>query len=328
MASSVSAHLSRTDGAREDSAWALLLLTALITLGFQIAMPFQLTLRGLVQPLAFILLLGGLSAIYRRWRPNERIFAMLTALQQMALFSAVGVILSYMVAARGGAYWDASFAAWDRTLGFDWVGWLGWLDAHPRVALTLTLAYRSLIAQMVAIIVLLGLGGSLAALRIVVLAAMIAGLTTILLSGLAPGLTTYAHFGLSPADYPHLHPAAPFSHVADLTALRAGTLRILAVDQLQGIITFPSYHGALAVVFGWGFWRMRIAWLRWPGMLLASMTLAATPVDGGHYFVDVIAGVLIATASLWIARRTVHLRMWPNRASRRTLTLPMRTARG
>jgi hypothetical protein len=306
----------------------MVLLTALITLGFEIAMPFQLTLRGMVQPLAFVLLLGGLSAFYRRCRPNERISAMLTAMQQVALFSAVGVVLSYMVAARAGPFWDASFAAWDRALGLDWLGWLGWLDAHPLVALSLKLAYISLIPQMVAIIVLLGLTGSFAALRITVLAAMIAGLTTILLSGLAPGLTTYAHFGLSPGDYPHLTPAAPFSHVADLTALRAGTLRILVVDQLQGIITFPSYHGALAVVFGWGFSRAPFAWLRWPGMLLAGMTLAATPVDGGHYFVDVMAGALIAAASLWIASRSVHLRLWTVGPSGRGATLRVRVARG
>ena len=50
---------------------------------------------------------------------------------------------------------------------------------------------------------------------------------------------------------------------------------------MQGIITFPSYHAGLSLVTLWGFWASRMAWLRWPGMLLAALTIVATPVDGG-----------------------------------------------
>jgi membrane-associated phospholipid phosphatase len=31
--------------------------------------------------------------------------------------------------------------------------------------------------------------------------------------------------------------------------------------------------------------------------------LAATPIDGGHYFIDLIAGIAVALASVWVARR-------------------------
>jgi membrane-associated phospholipid phosphatase len=31
--------------------------------------------------------------------------------------------------------------------------------------------------------------------------------------------------------------------------------------------------------------------------------LASTPIDGGHYFIDLIAGIAVALASIWVACR-------------------------
>ena len=94
--------------------------------------------------------------------------------------------------------------------------------------------------------------------------------------------------------------------MADLKALRDGTFAELRLSSMQGIITFPSYHAGLSLVSLWGFWASRMAWLRWPGMTLAALTIAATPVDGGHYLVDVLAGVAIAAVSVAAAVRAVR----------------------
>ncbi|MEI7609953.1 MAG: phosphatase PAP2 family protein, partial [Rhodospirillaceae bacterium] len=58
-----------------------------------------------------------------------------------------------------------------------------------------------------------------------------------------------------------------------------------------GIVTFPSFHSALAVLLVWaarGLGRMII-----PVAALNAVVLAVTPIYGGHYFVDVIAGITI-----------------------------------
>ena len=69
---------------------------------------------------------------------------------------------------------------------------------------------------------------------------------------------------------------------------------------MEGIITFPSYHAALAIVLGWALWQ--VAWLRWPGVVVNGLVVAATPIDGGHYFVDVFAGAVIAALAIAAAR--------------------------
>ncbi|WP_298399333.1 phosphatase PAP2 family protein [Sphingobium sp.] len=293
----------------DDAAWLLLGLTGLFILPLQMIDPFVWSIPGLIAPCGFALLLGALALFYSRHRPDPKIFAMVTALQLMMLFSAAGASLSYMIAARAGPLWDAQLSGWDRAMGLDWMHWMHWVNDHPLFATLFNLAYRTLIPQMIALIVVLGLCDRLAALRIAIQAAMIAGLTIILLSGLMPAVAAYAHYGLHPADYPNLHPAAAFVHMSDISGLRSGALRLLALNHMEGIITFPSYHGALAVIFCWGFSRATVAVARYTGITVALLTLIATPVDGGHYFSDVIAGAMIAAVSLWIGHRTIHLKV-------------------
>ena len=78
-------------------------------------------------------------------------------------------------------------------------------------------------------------------------------------------------------------------------------LRHLELLGLGGIVTFPSFHAASAVLFGWALWAVR--WLRPLALLINGAMLAATPLNGGHYFIDLIAGVAIAVLAIVAARR-------------------------
>jgi membrane-associated phospholipid phosphatase len=63
--------------------------------------------------------------------------------------------------------------------------------------------------------------------------------------------------------------------------------------------------------------------LRWLGGGWAVLTIASTPAGGGHYLVDVIAGIALALAALALARRAIF---W-NAAAALRLDAPRR-ARG
>ena len=58
------------------------------------------------------------------------------------------------------------------------------------------------------------------------------------------------------------------------------------------MITFPSLHAALALVFILAFAPVPL--LRWIGAAVNILMIAATPVDGGHYVIDVLAGLALA----------------------------------
>ena len=292
----------------DDAAWLAVASLVLPICALQLYDPFRLHWNSLLLPGAFIAVLAAAAFVYRHQRPDEKIVAMVVALQQLVLFTCLGILLSYMVAARGGAYWDARFQQWDAALGLDWRAYLDLVNAHPLLGRVYNLAYASLMPQMIAVILALGLSGRLLALRMVVLGAILSGTATILISGLTPGMANYIQLGLGPQDYPNLDPVAPFLHVSDLAAVREGTLRAVSLESMQGIITFPSYHAALATVFAWGFLRSP-AWVRWPGLALAALTMLATPIDGGHYFVDVFAGMALGALGLAIAPWLVRVEM-------------------
>ncbi len=267
--------------------------------------------------------LGAAAIFYARVRINPKLSASCVCLVQALLFSTAGSILSYLLARSGGVLWDATFLQWDRALGLDWIGYVRFVDAHAWTALAFRFAYASLIPQIVVVILALGFSGRLDQLRAFVFAAIASGLIAILLSPLFPALGNYAHLGLAASDFQRVWPWANLADVRDVLALRSGQLASIDVGRMQGIIVFPSYHACLAVLTLWAFWKSGIAALRWIGAAVALTTLAATPVDGGHYFVDVIAGIAIALASIAAATRVVFvkvrmpaLRALPSRRSR------------
>ncbi len=99
----------------------------------------------------------------------------------------------------------------------------------------------------------------------------------------------------------NLDAQAYLDQVRDLAPVRDGVLRHLDLFGLAGIVTFPSFHAASALLYGWALWPVR--WIR-PFAVFANVAmLAATPIAGGHYFVDLLAGLAVALAAIVVARR-------------------------
>ncbi|MDQ3144520.1 MAG: phosphatase PAP2 family protein [Pseudomonadota bacterium] len=288
------------------SSWAAIALLAVAVALLEWSTPLPIAADSLAGIVAACGTLGGVTWFYRKVRPNEQFATMCTALMQVLLFSALGAILSYLVARDDGPLWDDTFARWDRALGLDWLAFVRWIDARPWTVLPLRLAYASLIPQIILIVVALGFTAKLAELRAVMFASILCGMIVICVSGMVPAISNFAYLGLTSADFRHIDPWAGMVHMPDITALREGTMQVIRLGEMQGIITFPSYHAGLSAVTLWGFWLTRIGWIRCPGMLLAAATIVATPVDGGHYFVDVFAGIAVAVGSIAVAGRAVR----------------------
>lgn len=274
--------------------WALVIAMLLAFAALQPADPIRIAPRTALLPALGVALLIGLR-LFGTARGLPNLVVASDALLQMTLFTFAGILLSYALTAQAGGLWDADLEAWDAALGFDWPGLRAALDTSWSVVWLLTIAYHSLIPQMVLVILLLSATGRHAELRILVLAAVIAGLTTILISGLTPAMGNL----FDPADYRHLPPSVAWLHADVIGGLRSGDLRTIDLREMMGIVTFPSYHAALALLFISAFRsmpRVRVA-----GTVWAILTIVATPISGGHYGVDVLAGLALACASLFAA---------------------------
>jgi len=293
----------------DSVSWMMVAALVASTSLTELQSPLSIDIRGFAGLAIACAALTAVAVFYRRVRINENFAVSCVGLQQALLFTAAGSILSYLLARNGGAFWDSTFYGWDQALGLDWLGYVRFMDAHPWLVLLYRLAYGSLIPQIIVVILALGFTGRLDQLRMFILSAILGGIIAILLSPLFPAVSNYVYLGLTRTDFQHVNPWAGYVHLKDLTALRSGQMTVLSLPKMQGIITFPSYHACLAALTFWAFWNSRLGWLRWVGGVVALTTLAATPVDGGHYFVDVLAGIAIGAACIAAARRLVYVRV-------------------
>jgi hypothetical protein len=281
--------------------WAIVAAAAVLELLTVAFGGFSLALRSYAAPGATCVLLMLAARYYGARRNDLKLSSALESTAQLAAFAAVAAPLSYIAASAGLPLYDAAFDAMDRALGFDWRALLTLTERWRDFNLFMQVAYTSLTLQMTAVVLLLGFTGRLAWLRVYTFAFFFAALITIALSAVLPAEGVWLHYGLPVTDTGVL-PVSSSSWPVFL-GLRDGSVRQLMAVGAEGIITFPSLHSALAAILIAAFWPVPVA--RWIGAVLNILMLAATPIEGSHYLVDVLVGVVIAVLSLGLARALV-----------------------
>lgn len=211
------------------------------------------------------------------------------------------ILLTYAVCSLGRdmPLWDAVAARADAALGFHWPDMLGWFDANPAVSDLLAPCYQAFLPQLPALLIALALVARLREAQVAFLAGLLGLLITHAMALFMPAYGPYAHFGLTAAQHPNIELVSAAATVPEHALVRAGTVIDLDARSLMGLVTFPCFQALLAVVCAWAWWF--VPYLRWPGMALNAGMLAATPLHGSHYLVDVIAGVAVALVCLALA---------------------------
>jgi membrane-associated phospholipid phosphatase len=83
--------------------------------------------------------------------------------------------------------------------------------------------------------------------------------------------------------------------------LRTHTMSSIDVATLTGIVSFPSYHATSAVLLAYFLRGIRFVF---PAAIVFNgvMIVAALPI-GGHYLTDVLAGLVVAAATIYAVER-------------------------
>ena len=84
----------------------------------------------------------------------------------------------------------------------------------------------------------------------------------------------------------------------DLLALRSGALTTVRWQAVEGIVTFPSFHAIWAIL-------LILALPTWPIVVLNVLMVISTVTSGGHYVIDVVAGILVCAFVVPITDRQV-----------------------
>jgi hypothetical protein len=268
---------------------------------------FTIELSGLFFSLGFVAVYAGFAHANARSpeRRDPQVMFALGGTAQIVMITVVLAPLTYVAAAANFPLQDANLLAVDRALDLDWEAYVAYVNERPLLATWLSYGYSMIRWPLFAIPVVLAAAYQHHRLVEFTLAFGLALTVTTFVSALVPAIGVYQQIGLDPATLASLDPRAYLDQVRDLAPVRAGTLRHLDLFGLAGIVTFPSFHAASALLYAWALWPVR--WIRPIAVLANVMMLAATPIDGGHYFIDLAAGLAVAVlaiiAARWCGRR-------------------------
>ena len=218
---------------------------------------------------------------------------------------ATGGALSYLMTAADLPLWDAQLARLDRDLGFAWLRFLDATNSSPLLATLLVRVYQSIgpVAQLAFVWLALTRRGDRLAELIAVLS-----LSTIALCagmGLVPAAGGFAYYGPAPrlfANFAVHGEMWSFSHA--FTMLRDGSLTVIDLSELQGVVSFPSFHTMLGVMTAYALRDTR--WLFIPVLVLNGAMIVSTMPVGGHHLVDVVAGAALTLGAILLVRRSAR----------------------
>lgn len=194
-------------------------------------------------------------------------------------------VLAYLGVAASGPLADTRLMEMDQALGFDWLTGYRFVEAHAGLKHVLEIAYGSPVLQSIYFSVLLGLMGHKDRLRDMFWLFVTGGLLACLGGLLLPALGPAKSFGIQ------VH-----SFVPVIEQLISGRDLTFTLSGMTGVVSFPSFHTTMALMFIWGFRGTGPAGWIMTGVNLTM--LCSVPFFGNHYLTDMIAGAAVMAVSL------------------------------
>jgi hypothetical protein len=226
------------------------------------------------------------------YRASGRSRSIADGLEAVAIWSAfttVGGVLTHLAMRTHRPLTDASFAQADARLGFSWLAWQAAVMSHQFLATVLHLCSATLAPQLLAT-VLLGFLGHGERVREFLWAAILSIDVTTIIAGLLPAASAPALFGVDPG----------VARYQDTLILRGDAPATFTLHHLTGLVSFPSYHAVLAVMLVRAF--RGYGWITGAAVAMNIAVIISALVPGGHYLVDLIAGVAVAIVAIIVTR--------------------------
>jgi hypothetical protein len=249
---------------------------------------------GVLGLLSAVLVAGGV--FYTRYRRDERLSTMLFGTAFLVVFSAAFALLNYLLLTVAGPRIDGLLASADRTLGVDWPALMAFMTNYPRLDAVLQLCYGSVMPQIAMLIIALCFTAQCERVYRLCLSIALGAMLTVFFWTAFPSFGAFSVYELPPQVAAHLNLALDGHYAEELKALLAHGPGFISPTSAKGLVGFPSFHGALAMLVAW--YAKDVKVLRWPVLVLNAVVLIATPIQGGHHVVDLIGGLAVACAAI------------------------------
>jgi membrane-associated phospholipid phosphatase len=248
----------------------------------------------------------ALAIVIAAW-PAIALLTRVTGLAGDAAFVAEipGKIFTYMLAASLLEYYlatspsplhDGLLMTIDRALRFDWVAMCNWVAPHSALHRALSFAYFNLANETCLVGLVIVLFYPRRARRFSTALIVSSALTI-------PFLWIFPVSGpfIALSDLPSYCISDAMIGAQHYMMMRTHGFADVDVATMSGIVAFPSYHATAAILLTY---MMRGIPFAFPiAATFNALMIAATPLIGGHYAVDVIAGAVVAAATIGVLER-------------------------
>lgn len=216
----------------------------------------------------------------------------------MLLLTNVLVPLQYGALALGARYADSWLAAGDAWLGVSVPAVTAWTWAHAAVSRLATITYFTFGPQMLLTMLALALLRDRERLWEFAFNFHVCLIVTIAALAIWPAVCPAAFYSFTPTiDMTRV--------LAQIQGFHDGRMTVVRFDELEGLVSVPSFHVAGAMLVTWAFRSRPRVFI--PLSVLNAGLAVSTIISGEHYVIDVVAAVPLVAASAaaysWSGRR-------------------------
>ena len=228
---------------------------------------------------------------YKKFRPDPKMMLALLSFCWLVSFTGAAIVFSYLAYTTNRPLVTQTLADLDGYLGISPPTIAMWFYNHSWLNILSIIIYTSFLYQKPFILLYFSFKEDFYHLQSFILQYMITVLITICIGAYFPAEGTYAWYHFEPY----------ISQFGDLQRLYELRQNIVNLKALNGIIEFPSLHTALGVIYIYTFRDERkIIFI--PILILNLLLFFSCISTGGHFFMDVLAGIVVAIVAVGIER--------------------------
>lgn len=277
--------------------WIPAIVLFSISATIMLGVGYQLHWTDWVTKLAPILAFGALAG-YLSNRISQRIGTGATAFFQGSMFSLSSMLLTLAAATSSRPLADGMLLSADQFIGYDWKAYATFIFSHQILSSYLIPSYSLIFVQPLIVVVSLSYVKKFEALEQFILVTFVSQIIAISIFYFFPATQAWTYLGISDEQIAAF-PTLSHSHgtwVSDLLLIRSGGLRNLPGLYSAGLIAFPSFHCIAGLTFVWAVRSVKAVLPTF--VIMNCMMIAATPIVGGHYAIDLVCGAVVFAISV------------------------------
>lgn len=246
------------------------------------SLTFYYNTKDLVTIFLFLMIFYIPYLVYKKFRPDPKILTVFLSVLFLHIFGYLMLVFSYLVATTNQPFVDSTLGALDSYMGFSSPDIVMMFRSHAWLYKSFILIYNSFLFQPYLIIFYFGFFGKSVYLERFFMQFIIASLLTELMAGIFPAAGPYVWYN---------YPASPDLNAA-LDHLYELRNNVLDITKKDGIVSLPSFHTILALLYLYTFRHQRkIIFI--PILILNLLIIFSCLPIGQHYLTDIIAGVAL-----------------------------------